>query len=169
MVAREWNYRDDFMSQKGALFALDFVIALTLVVFMIGSMYAFYYYKTEEVVFMKKQNELDQTMNIILNNIALGPASCDLITSNDVEIKKIGFCLDTTKDFNIKTNGTYKITCEGSPCFNLIALPNDVDYITKDIDVFVVNDVVKKKEYIDCIEGNDCKLDMQSVRVYVWE
>ncbi len=159
--------------QKGVLFATDFIIALVLVIFFIGSLYAFYYYKTDEVVIVKKQAGMENAMNITLNNLALGPRTCDLVTNSGIKIKKLSFCWNKSNsavnnfgivDYNVYIQGDVGITDQNP-------LPTDltnVDYIVKDIKLMLDADgKIKKSEYLNCI-NTGCSL-FKDVKIYVWK
>ena len=158
------------MNKKGVLFTVDVVIALVLVVFIIGSMYAFYYYKTNDAVDMKQEKGFEAQFNIVLNNLAHGKYVCSLVDESGNIIKKISFCMVESTQSSF-----YDIALDGYGFFisdiiygHQSPLPDNVEYIAKSVNMFVSDGDVTKEDYFNCISGNNCSLDRE-VTVYVWQ
>lgn len=165
--------------KKGFLFSSDIVLALVLVVFVIGSLYAFYYYKTNEVVDDKRHLGMEQTMNTTLNYLAMPTNACNLTGEGGKIIKKIAFCWNNTTqqptiDFNNGFN-VYAYCPEETPqdCLKLqgqTPKPNNVEFMMKEVTMWVNNGNVTKAKYLDCITpgGSICDVSDKKVRIYVW-
>lgn len=169
--------------RKGFLFSSDFVIALVLVVFFLGTLYAFYYYKTDEFVTSKKNGAVDLAFNVVMNTLAMGPRSCDLTSTTGAVIKKVAFCWNNSVPVEMKNFGLSDVNivvlCKNgnTNCLNIsdqmnftnlqIELANK-DYIAKDVNMWIKSQNLNKAEYLSCIEGN-CPLENNNaVRIYVW-
>jgi hypothetical protein len=155
-------------NKKGVLFTTDMIIATSVIIFVIGAMYVLYHETVIDAVELKQEKGIDSAINIALNKLAINDNSCLLVDKDDNPIKKIAFCIDTSKP-KLNLNNLiddYSIYVENLS-IGALNIPEDTDYIAKEVDVWLKNGNVEKSEYFNCTEGN-CDLN-NKVKVYAWK
>ena len=157
--------------EKGFLFSMDLILAFGLIIFVLGSLFVYSNYKTNQITDMKTNLGINTQIDIIFNNIADGNANCDLIGKNNKVIKKVSFCLarsklkDFGKDITLRDfNFAIKNLKDSSFLYNSVPTNN---YIAKDINILLVDKNISKEKYFHCTEGN-CDINTE-VRIYVWK
>ena len=156
--------------QKGFLFSVDLIIAITILVLILGSFYAFYNYHTDDVVEFKNKTMLETEMDIILNNIAFGKYNCNLIGANNRVIKKIAFCINKSKikkDFPTLKDVNYTLRVGNQDFFGFNDSLPLKNYIAKDVNIWVSDKDLNKEYFFNCTEQG-CDLKKQA-RIYVWK
>ncbi len=166
------------MNSKAVLFVSDLVIALSVAVLFLGTMYVMYFNYSNDYANQKEMNKLETSVNIILNNLAVGPRNCNMVSESGSFVKKIAFCFDshsqfTKSDLNLGDTN-YTITCPNETnknCLNTSpfidsAQINSKTYLSKDINIWVADSNISRTTYLNCIRGT-CNLS-KMVRVYVW-
>jgi hypothetical protein len=162
------------MNRKGVIFALDLVLAFSMVVMILGTVYVFYHYQINSVVENKQERGMDMAMNVIMNNLALGPSNCELSNPK----KPIAYCFDESKKnkFDLDFNGfNYSVEkigggdCLAGECGQI---PNNVPFISRSVYLGMKRysgPYMPKEGYLNCINNTGaCDIDWESVRIYVW-
>jgi hypothetical protein len=149
--------------KKGFFVSLDLIITITLVVFLFGILGLYLHNTILEYNTYKQETKMFAEMNVVLNRLAYSNNSCDLVDTAGVKIRKLGFCISNTFNFE---DLEYNV-CISTPNKNC-SLPSTT-YISKKLNIFYSSDgKVKKEDYFNCLNGNVCDLNKQ-IGVFVYE
>jgi len=144
------------LNRKGIMFSLDLVFAVVLFVLLFGILYQTFSYSLHQYNSLKTNVELNSYLDLIENKFVQNKDfSCDLVSQDNVVIKKIAYCIDTSK-FN-------KALLALPPALKL-SIPelgiNDTIELefAKKFRVILHNGPVKKSDYYNCVMGAECNL-----------
>ncbi|MDD4983300.1 MAG: hypothetical protein PHH82_00475 [Candidatus ainarchaeum sp.] len=138
------------------MFSLDLVFAVVLFVLLFGILYQTFSYSLHQYNSLKTNVELSSYLDLIENKFVLSKDfSCDLVTQDDVVIKQIAYCIDTSK-FNRNLLALPPALKLSIPELNI----NDTIEMefAKKFKVILHNGPVKKADYYNCVMGAECKL-----------
>ena len=144
------------MNKKGIMFSLDLVFAVVLFVLLFGIMYQTFSYSLHQYNSLKTKVELNSYVDLIENEMILNKEfSCDLVNTDSGVLKKIAYCIDTTKF----SKALLKLPPELKLSIPELGINEEIDLeFAKKFKVILHEGSITKADYYNCVMGAACVL-----------